>query len=248
MQYKETTGYFCKPDKVSTFRIAKGENSLIRVYYPNVQQRKLTNNNVNNNEEKQEYRVEIEDVDDDDDDDEDEAVFPDKLKYIYAITCLSFSEIKQFTNSNNNSNNNKKKRPNGLGTKLKKSSSSNSNASTSSSSSSSSGSNNSNRYPSPPPDRENKNISNKNGNGESIALDAIFVLNRDLTWHVLAYVPDENTFKIVLQGKLRPPYANCLPRNDGIVTMDAGFLYNSNGSITTSTSNMNNMSPVFQGS
>ena len=110
MQYKETTGYFCKPDKVSTFRIAKGENSLIRVYYPNVQQRKLTNNNVNNNEEKQEYRVEIEDVDDDDDDDdEDEAVFPDKLKYIYAITCLSFSEIKQFTNSNNNSNNNKKK-------------------------------------------------------------------------------------------------------------------------------------------
>ena len=240
MQYKETTGYFCKPDKVSTFRIAKGENSLIRVYYPNVQQRKLTNNNVNNNEEKQEYRVEIEDVDDDDDDDEDEAVFPDKLKYIYAITCLSFSEIKQFTNSNNNSNNNKKKRPNGLGTKLKKSSSSNSNASTSSSSSS--GSNNSNRYPSPPPDRENKNISNKHGNGESIALDAIFVLNRDLTWHVLAYVPDENTFKIVLQGKLRPPYANCLPRNDGIVTMDAGFLYNSNGSITTSTSNMNNKS------
>ena len=101
MQYKETSGYFCKPDKLSTFRIGKGENSLIRVYYPSVKRGQNDNNNVvttSNNEEKQDYHVEIDDDDDDGEEEEEEAIFPEKLKYIYAITRLPFSQIKQQIN------------------------------------------------------------------------------------------------------------------------------------------------------
>ena len=145
--------------------------------------------------------------------------FPDRLKYIYAITCLPFSKVRSQSRR-------VERRPAGQGTKLKKLElwrRSHSGL----------------RQPSPPPDSQSsKLLSNEVEDEAQIALDAMFVLNRDLSWLVLAYLPHENTFKVVLQGKLKPPRESAMPRNDGIVTMDAGFLHRySNENLRTTSYN-----------
>ena len=204
MQYKDATGYFCKPGELSTFRISKGENSLTPVFYPALTRGQRNDRSVTYGAEEKRECAEETDDEEGDDDDEDAPSFPDRLKYIYAITCLPFSKIRSQPRR-------VERRPAGQGTKLKN---------LNSGGESRSGL----RQPSPPPDSQPSQLPS-NEDEPQIALDAMFVLNRDLSWLVLAYLPHENTFKVVLQGKLKPPRESAMPRNDGIVTMDAGFLH-----------------------
>ena len=58
----------------------------------------------------------------------------------------------------------------------------------------------------------------------SNTMDAIFVLNRDFAWHVLAFNKAIATFEIVMHGRFTAPFKNCSPRSDGHVAMDCMFL------------------------
>ena len=100
MQYKDATGYFCKPGKLSTFRISKGENSLTPVFYPALPRCQRNDRSVTHGaEEKRECAEETDD--EEGDDDEDAPSFPDRLKYIYAITCLPFRKLEDSPGESN---------------------------------------------------------------------------------------------------------------------------------------------------